>query len=390
MTENGPPDQLKTDFINKALKIYKKSPFKYKAIEFFKSNGIPEEEFESLFGQLQQVYTEDRISYFTKRNMAIWFGSIVLFVLTGWFFYSYAPKTSMRNNPFWTAILGSGLLIFFLYLIIGFFKNWQVDYIKSVIEKKNDFNVRLDFFPFFLILGVIPYFIFNGKYKDEIENQIVQNGIETEAKVINGWSKEIRARRGKIEEYYILVEFKDKNGKRLEASKEVYKNRYSSYFKGQKIMIVYDSLNPSKVEFLDNAKAIKKFTDTDEKTLSTNDLFELIEMSDSEKILSKLNHISQGWKITNDGFINERRIEKIDLTDGAVSYASRGSTFDSAIKPFENGNYEKLDSEQSKDPFSKANLYENENYLVEVRQKPVTDKKNYDTYIFIVISIIKK
>lgn len=214
---------------------------------------------------MQQVYTEHRISCFTKRNMAIWLGCIVLFVLTGWFFYSYAPRTSMRNNPFWTAILGSGLLIFFLYLIIALFKNWQIDYVKSVVEKKNDFNIGFDFFPFFLILAVIPYFIFSGRYKDEIESQILQNGIETEAKVINGWSKEVRSRRGKIEEYYILVEYKDKSGKRLEASKEVYKNQYSSYYKGQKITIVYDSLNPSKLEFLDNAKSIKKFTDTEER-----------------------------------------------------------------------------------------------------------------------------
>ncbi len=382
---------MNSSLIAEALKIYKETPFKYKAIEFFKSKGVSEEELEKQYEQLYEAYVQDRLSYYTKRNFAIWIGCIILFILTAWFFYSYVPKTFWRNSPFWTSVLGSGLLIFFLYLIVACIKNWAgEEHIRSVIEKKNDFGIKFDFFHFFLILGVIPYFIFSGRYKDEIEKQIVTNGIETEAKVINGWSEEIRARRGRIEDFYILVEFKDKKGKKQEATKEVSKSQFNKYYKGQKIQIVYDSLNPSNVEFLDNAKSIRKFTDAAERHLSANDLFEILEMNDSDLILEKLNKISPGWKKQNEYFVNERRIERLELVEGAAGYSSNSLSFNSAISPFENGEYEKAETEKSKNPFAKSNLYENEKYIIDVQQKTVTDKETYNTYLFVVISIIKK
>lgn len=380
------------NLIATALKIYKKTPFKYKAIEFFKSKGIPEEEHENLYTQLHEAYINDRISFYTKRNLAIWVGCIILFLLCIWFFYFYIPKTSWRNNPFWVAVLGSGLLMLLLFHIVGFFGLWSNEKaVRERIEKKVGFNLNYSFLFIMLFPAIIPYFIFSSRYKNEIENQLIINGIETEAKVVNGWSKEIRSRRGRIEEYYIMVEFKDKSGKKLEATKEVYKGSFNKYYKGQHIMIVYDSLNTEKIELLDNAQSIRKFTRAEERNLSANDLFEILEMNDVDAILEKLNQISPGWINKKNFYINERRMEKIELIDNeAIGYSAKSLAFESAINSFEKGEYEKIEAEKQRNPFEKSNLYENDKYMIEVQRKTVTNPESYDSYIFTIISIIKK
>lgn len=187
-----------------------------------------------------------------------------------------------------------------------------------------------------------------------------------------------------------MVEFKDNHGKKQEATKEVYQSEFNKFYKGQNITIVYDSLNPEKFEFLNNSKTIKKFTNAEERNLSANDLFEILEIKDSDDILEKLNSISVGWKKQQDYFVNERRIERIDLMDDAIAYSTREIRFDNAIKQFENDGYEKQEAEKSQNPFAKINLYENDTYFIEVQQKPVTDKEDYNTYLFTVISVIKK
>ena len=377
--------------IKSCLEIYRNKPYKYKVIDFLASKGVSEEESEKIFSEVHEAYIQEKVTSQVKKNLGIWIACLILLLLTFWFFYFYVPKTNWRNSPFWTSVLGSGLLMLLLYHVVGYFGTWTPGYVRERIEKKSGFGLNYSFLFYMLLPAIVPYFLLNSKYKDEIENQLLQHSVEVEAKVVNGWSQTIPGRRGRsMELFYVMVEFKDNHGKKQEATKEVYQSEFNKFYKGQNITIVYDSLNPEKFEFLNNSKTIKKFTNAEERNLSANDLFEILEIKDSDDILEKLNSISVGWKKQQDYFVNERRIERIDLMDDAIAYSTREIRFDNAIKQFENDGYEKQEAEKSQNPFAKINLYENDTYFIEVQQKPVTDKEDYNTYLFTVISVIKK
>lgn len=55
-----------------------------------------------------------------------------------------------------------------------------------------------------LLPAIVPYFLLNSKYKDEIENQLLQHSVEVEAKVVNGWSQTIPGRRGRSMELFFM------------------------------------------------------------------------------------------------------------------------------------------------------------------------------------------
>lgn len=381
------------EIIVKGLEIYRKNKLKYQVFDYLKSQGLSEEETQEKLSQVINAYQKDRKNYLKKRNLILFLSIILLFFIVAYIFYFILPKTSMRESPFITSVLGAGLLMLILYHIIAFYGTWSDQYLDTLLKDNSDIQINYSFLFVMLLPAIIPYFILDSKYKDEIETQILLNGVEVEGEILNGWSEQIRGRRrGSIEDFYVEVEFKDATGKKNIVKKQVDRSLFNKFYKGQKVIIVYDRNSPQNIEILNDTKSIRKFTDLEERDVSGKDLFNLLEINDPHSILEMLNSISLGWSKRNDQFINERRFEMVEMSDGIIVYSIKKMFFDTVIKQFENKDFKLTEEKRSKfrGALSKTNVYENENYIVEVEQKPITDQKNHETYVFTVIVIMKK
>ena len=384
MTENDP-------LILKCLEIYKKTKFKYRITDYLKSIGYEEQQAEPILQKVLEIYNSERAAYLKKRNLGIWIGCLLLFILVSYLFYSVVPKTSMRNSPFITSALGAGILMVIIYHLIALFNTWSEDYIQTLLKNNSEIRINYSFLYFMLLPAIVPYFIFNSRYKDEIETHLVQDGIKTEAIVENGWSQQLPGRRGRsMELFYIMVSFKDANGKKLEATKEVSQREFNNFYKGQKVMIVYDKNNLDKIEILTNSENIKKFTNSEERVLSPNDLFYLLKVESNDSVLNYLNQTSLGWERRKGKYVNDRRFEMIEKSEESIGYVS-GQSFKEVQKTYKELGFELIDEKKYNHPavaaISKLEVYAKDTYIVQIEQKAVANKE-YTTKLMTIINVL--
>src|SRR5690606_19377882 len=303
-----------SDIIAKGLEIYKRNKFKYQVVDYLKRSGLDEQQSSERLEQIINLYNQERKKHLKTRNTAIFAGLIVLFLLTIIIFYWVVPHTSMRNTPFFTAVLGAGLLMLILYFMIAFYNSWSEEYLELLLKNNSDISINYSFLFIMILPVLIPYFVLDARYKDEIET-----------KIVDGWSEVMSRRGSSLERFYISLEFENENEKEIRLNKEVSRKEFDQFYKGKKVRIVYDKNAQQNIEILSNSDNIRKFTNSEERILSPDDLFYLLKVESNDSVLNYLNQTSFGWERRNGKYINDRRFEMIEKSEESIGYVSSQS-----------------------------------------------------------------
>ncbi len=314
--------EKRENLIQEALKRYKRGGSLVRIKEYFISEEIEEPEVDNYVEETYKLYFEEKYPEFTKRNKRLFILNTALAVLTFIVFYFFLDKTSMRNYPVMTSLLGTGIMLFFSYNAFFYYNSWEKEKIYESLKYNPEQKPTYHFILFFLmaIPALIPFLILMFSYENAIEKQIQLNGIQVQAEVVNMYEQSFSRRGRTHKSYYVVAKFSDENGKPYQIQKEV--TNIHQFYNGQKINIIYDKNNPQNVEFLTDASKLKKFT----KSIKMEHLFELMHLEKSEQ-LQKLNSINEGWAEESGGaYYHQMYGQVIEIIDGTIVFAGNKQT----------------------------------------------------------------
>lgn len=129
-----------------------------------------------------------------------------------------------------------------------------------------------------------------------VDRNLIQNGIFTEAKIVDGMEITREGRRAKIKYFNMDFIFFDTITKReYKIRTDINSKMFDKIYIDQKFEVVYLKSNPNVYRLLLENNEIKKFKNIENRKLELDDYLELVGETDSEVILNKINKISIGW-----------------------------------------------------------------------------------------------
>lgn len=227
-------------------------------------------------------------------------------------FFFYLPTTSIVDNVTLISIFGAVLLSFSIYFSYVFYNSW---YPENISENATlDFDLG-GFFSFFVPLAFIPSFIFFFLIQNRIENgakkTLIETKVETVGVITSGAfyeSRSLKGRRSNDAEITVKFITKDKDKRTIKKTIEIMPNEFNNYYKGQKVNLIYSSVNPYNFMLLNSDEEVRAIFKTEERAIVFDDLTAFLE-NNQKQISEKLNTISYGWNYDSNknSWINSSR-----------------------------------------------------------------------------------
>lgn len=129
-----------------------------------------------------------------------------------------------------------------------------------------------------------------------VDRNLIQNGIFTQAKIVDGMEITREGRRTKINYYNMDFMFFDTITKReYKIRADIDSKMFDKIYIDQNFEVVYLKSNPYVYRLLLENNEIKKFKNIENRKLELDDYLELVGETDPEVISNKINKISIGW-----------------------------------------------------------------------------------------------
>lgn len=318
----------KSVLIDKVFKMIKERELMYRIDNYLRAQNFNTEEIDYVKNKASEKYNEYVVESIKKRNKICFYVGITLTILFSILFFFYLPTTSIVDNVTILSVFGAVMLSFSIYFIYVFYKSWLPE---NIAEKPSiDFDFG-NFFSFFALLGLIPSFIFffiiqyrieNGAKKTLIETKVETVGIITSGAFYE--SRSLKGRRSNDAEITIKFKTKDKEKRIIKKTIEIMPNEFNNYYKGQKVNLIYSSVNPYNLMLLNSDEEVRAIFKTEEREVIFDDLTTFLEKN-QKQISEKLNSIAYGWNYDSNkkAWVNSSRESVIMKKDTDILFFPR-------------------------------------------------------------------
>jgi hypothetical protein len=355
------------DLLTEVIKRIQRNEYLYQIKKYLASKGITEEIQNEILTEAKAGIKAEQTKKLPVKNKTIFSVFLSLTILTFILFMFVFPQYDIYNYTTLLSVLGVILFIIFGVMSFIYYKRWTPERVALEIEGKITSNYTVAFATS-IIPAIILFFILFFRFAAVEDRILEETQVRTVGKIISGLSK----RSGGSSSSTIIVQFTTKEGNFKKVKLEVGGNEFNSYYKDQKVNIVYSSRYPSIVKLLTQEEEIRKFTDAEERDLLPTDL-EAIIAQEFIPSVTGLNKISLGWiKDRSSGsWQNENRNTAIRiLDDEEVAYLCdyEGSkTFTNAL--IKNGYKEIKGKSKLGGIIVESKNYENDDYVVFLETK---------------------
>lgn len=314
--------------IEKVFEMLKKNELSYRIDNSLKAYNLTTSEISIIREEATRKYKYYVIETLKKRNKICFYIGLGLIVLVSILFFFYLPTTSIVDNVTLISIFGAVLLSFSIYFSYVFYKSW---YPENISENATlDFDLG-GFFSFFIPLAFIPSFVFFFIIQNRIENgakkTLIETKVETVGVITSGTfyeSRSLKGRRSNDAEITIKFKTKDKDKRTIKKTIEIMPNEFNNYYKGQKVNLIYSSVNPYNFMLLNSDEEVKAIFKTEEREIVFDDLTAFLEKN-QKQISEKLNTIAYGWNYDSNknSWINSSRESVIMKKDSDILFFPR-------------------------------------------------------------------
>jgi hypothetical protein len=314
--------------IEKVFEMFKKRELSYRIDNSLKAHNLTLEEIDYIKDEASKKYNEYVVESIKKRNKICFYVGIGLSLLFLILFFFYLPTKSIVDNVTLLSVFGAVSLSFSIYFIYVFYKGW---YPENIAEKPSiDFDLG-NFFSFFALLGLIPSFIFFFIIQYRIENgakkTLIETKVETVGVITSGAfyeSRSLKGRRSNDAEITVKFVTKDKDKRTIKRTIDIMPNEFNNYYKGQKVNLIYSSVNPYNFMLLNSDEEVRAIFRTEEREIVFDDLTAFLEKN-QKQISEKLNTISYGWNYDSNknSWINSSRESVIMKKDSDILFFPR-------------------------------------------------------------------
>lgn len=287
-----------------------------------------------------------------NKRKAFWLlGVIATFVL----FYYLIPNSIFNLSPVIVSVIGATLWTFFLVQTIGDFKSYK-EFNNPESGKK---TLAHKITPWMVLPGIVMVFVFAMNFSSNEKEELLAHGLKVTGKIIDGSS--LKTRRGG--NYDVTVMFKTKDGKQMIVKENVGEDEFKSFYKGQKVELVYSAKNPTMIELLTNSSTIETYAGVKDREINPKDLMKLVTFSPDSvgPILNKINY-QWTYEKTDKAWVNERKNLLIKVKPNQmVNYLTVGEAFHTFPMELKKQQFEEIPSTDEK-----IKLYENDEFLASV------------------------
>ena len=314
--------------VEKVFEMLKKRELTYRIDNSLKTHNLTPDEIEEVKNKASEKYNEYVVESIKKRNKICFYVGITLTILFSILFFFYLPTTSIVDNVTILSVFGAVMLSFSIYFIYVFYKSW---FPENIAEKPSiDFDFG-NFFSFFALLGLIPSFIFffiiQYRIENGAKNTLIETKVETVGIITSGAfyeSRSLKGRRSNDAEITIKFKTKDKEKRIIKKTIEIMPNEFNNYYKGQKVNLIYSSVNPYNFMLLNSDEEVRAIFKTEEREVVFDDLTTFLEKN-QKQISEKLNSVAYGWNYDSNkmAWVNSSRESVIMKKDTDILFFPR-------------------------------------------------------------------
>ncbi len=344
--------------IAELIKMKKKSARHRELQSYLLAKGFSEEKAEEYITKALEVNTQKNIDSLPLENkikFGVATGLVLLTLVLMLFVFPY--KTFVHVRIF--SIFATIFLTVGLFYVLKYFKSWEKE--KIELQKNATYSLTSEvpviylFIPMFLF-----YFIFSWVLESGQETILKETQIETVGTVVSGSSLSSRS----FDMTDLIIEYRTNEGKKIRVVKEISKNEFRNFYQGQRVKLLYSSIDTQNIELLLKDEDIRKYKGSEERDLTIDDIFSLVE-TPNDQVLDKLNKIKYGWVYNQNNWVNEKYQSIITKQGTSVSFMTAHNlvyTFPNKIKAL---GFPEISKEPIKNPLIDINReFENEDYLI--------------------------
>jgi hypothetical protein len=346
---------------------------------YLREKGIDPEEQEPIFESARLLILEDRMKYRPKRNKAIffmWLGLSLLIFILG---MAVLPYNSRVEFKFILSLLTTIAILFCAYMAFFYYKSWTPEFLKERETPK----LSLALVPLLGVPAVIIYFIISWHFSSVAEKLLSKNMERATGTIIDGQSYSTR----RLDFTEVTVKFTTKKGEVIVATKDISKYAFRNFYKGQRVELVYSTLDPRNLDLLTNESNVRSITGSEERYIYPKDLLQLLELK-KEQIGPALDNICFGWTY------NEKKVTWTNNRKNMM-YSTAGDQSILIMQSNVAAVYPKYFKElgmmpantNSKLPMFIGGVFENAQYRAEVRYKASDNGAGDGAYI---VTLAKK
>jgi hypothetical protein len=234
----------------------------------------------------------------SKSRIIFALAAVILFYI----FYSWIEVgTYFSYGPIFLSIVGGFLISACLVPVLAKFHSFADVFGRDEDYPQEPKHTLVVFFGFFGSL-LIAY-ILSCNYDLRKIQEFKNFGVRTNATVVDGLQKNSTSLKGrKSSESQITFEYTTREGQKLKWTESVNSDDFENAYKGQKIELIYSTLNPRMVELLINKETRKRYSSTVERKIQVDDFEKLYNIQNKDSVLIFLNSFNYGWKkMTENG-----------------------------------------------------------------------------------------
>ena len=364
---------MNTTNVEKVFDLYVKKSYSSEIEKYLNSLNVSDEEKQEIKRAAYEKYTGYSVNKLVDKNKLYLILSLSSAVILFFIFFYLVPKQNI-NNDFFYSIGGSILICFSLYCSFVFLTSIDKEKMRSVAHSQTfDYGA---FFSLFFALGIIPGCIFHFLISSTIESGqekiLNDTKIFTTATVVDGRSVERTSLRGRKSDItYIIVEFENKKGEKIKRKIDLSKYEFGDFGKDQQVSLIYSSVNDYNIKVLNKDADLAKYTHSQQRDFSINDLVALFEEND---VLKFLNSIRYGWENRGpEEWVNEKDQSIIKREKDALIYFGSNKDYLNFTRNMGN-DYREIIDENSKNyaiPFG-GKTYESDKYNIVI--EPLIEK----------------
>jgi hypothetical protein len=333
--------------------------------DYLRSEGVAEADFTSIMDAAQSKLAEERAVYFSKRNKRFFYVWLSLALITLVLFLFVLPYKNIGGSETILAILGTGLFCFFCFLALAYNKTWKPDF----VQKHETPNIQYSFLVIFLIPAVIIYFIFSWRFTAGQQQVLKQTQEKAIGTIVSGKTTQVkRLRGGGFEFSEVTVEFKTKDGTDVVAAEDLSAYELKSFYKGQKVELIYSKNDPQNIDLLVNESHVKELMGSEERDITPDDLMNLM-TAQKENIAGVLNKIKYGWQYDdkNSGWANEKDGSALIITGNTLTFISKSEFLFTYPKYFLQMGFKQTNAEKTNGAnFAGKKIFEKDGYTVTI------------------------
>lgn len=354
--------------IAELIKMKNKSARHRELKSYLLAQGFLDEKAEEYIAKATEINNQknsDELPMINKIKFGVSVGFLLLTLILFLFIFPYQTFVHVRIF----SIFGSIIFIVALFYALAYYKSWE----KEKIEQKNKFSKHYNIdvpIALLLIPLLVIYFIFSWVLENGQETILKETQVEAIGTIISGSSLSSRS----FDMTELNIEYRTKEGRKIKVTKEISKSEFRKYAKGQRVNLLYSTRDTQNIELLTSEENIKKYKNSEERNLTLNDIFNLLE-TPNNKILENLNKIKYGWVYKQEVWVNDSYQSLIMKEGSSVSFITSQNliyTFPNKIKGL---GYKEISKPPTKSPLIELNrLFENDEYQVYFKKEYVSGK----------------